>query len=1334
MLIRLLRALLLVATLAAAANSSTVSHPGFDFSSIGGEILVLGSFDGLSFYNSANASAFLSAADSNSLSLYLRNISSDAVEKVASLLGGSVLGLLQLSDDTVLVLGSFTLVNGDDAQSPVILNITLGDVSSIFDLLSKRADSSFSGSVLSTLVDDDLVYLGGDFEFDDSYGAAIYNITSKELSTLPFLGFGENASVNAIEKYAPDGLLGSIIFGGSFSSLGIPELLMHNASYITTVNNNTNSTNSSLISAEQVISLKHATFANVNGASGNDDSSVICPSTSGTWSLANSSGGQWTAELPSEMQGIAPTKVRLYVPEGASDGIKTFRIYTYPNNGIMNLTYVDPLTNELAYCDAYCPLQLQSTLGDAAETNIDDADAYEDDDSIYINSDGSFAMYYADSKARTLGYGSNYQEFAFVNTIGIDKIGLTTIEWYGDHGEFSGFELYTNSVTVYANETLNESNCGSESSDDSNLAELTSGTWESVTSLTDSITDTDYLVSVVDGSSSITLYPNISYSGYYSILLYTPGCSADGSCANRSIVNVTVSDGSDTVLASSSIYQNNLEEKFDYLFYGHLNGTSSGSDRNKVFIQFESAIDSSVTDPWMVADRVVANIVSLDSYDSTNSTNSTDSTNTTSYYLESLSLNGLFEYSIANFSSFLSSLVYEEVNGTVVIEKTNTFVGNSTINLLSNSLATSSVIDDIKFDSSSKQLMLLGEFSSNNITLLNGNLITLDLKSYNTSSNETIASLVSKRFVKRAEQTIFDATFNDSITAIESIEGGIIALGDFAITGGATIENLADENSTTSDAYNFAYYSNGQWYSFDNPYYNENFSRFTSIDLNGTEYFIFSSENEIYLVWDNTAKEWSSSNNKLDITASLTLSNDEQQIIGGSSFGVMDFYGNNLASFKNNDEFNTLPISISTGTVMTSFFLNSSFTVIGGRFTANSSIENVAILTSASSRPLSGDPSWDSDTFVTSLYIDTDDEFLFIGTNGSLGVDSFNTSGLAVYSLSNDSFYNVQPPGLSKNDGSSISVNALALNDEKSQLLVGGNFDSAGSLDCGSVCLYDISNTRWNNPLSGSTSLTGEVTDAKFLNSENVLLSGNLTINDTDVSFVVYDFSSGDFASTGDVFNSIKATGAVKKYMINDDSDGLLNKRMVALGSDFVTGYNGSAWARIDDDIVISDATQLTDIKLVQLSKDNSANSEELYFDKDMALLLTGLFNISEYGLVNTAIYDGTSWIPYIYSLEGSSMGIIDNLLFEDIYKSQSSSDIKSSSHHMTTGQVVGVSLACAIGSTALLGLLYIIPMLFLFRESKRKTEVNQRIYEDDMMDAVNPEDLFNEMEAQKVY
>lgn len=1324
--------LLLLSACTTVFGLSNLQHANIDFTLLGGSISLFGAFDGASFYNAANASAFLTPQAPNTVGLYVRNTTSSAISTAASF-DGQVYQTVPLTNDSVLVLGNFSHINGQPMLAPAIFNVTTETFTSIWPQNLKR-DALTQGEVLSALVDGSLVYLGGNFQFNNTNSVAVYNLSSNTMQSTPFLGFGSDSVVRSIAKYAGDSnsnSAGSIVFGGDFDTLGLPQLLMHNVTFNVTVDNNTNSTNTSLVSAEQLVSLKHATFTSTNGAAGNSDASLICPILATPWSTLDNNGGQWAVELPNAMKGLTPTKVRIYLPDDSSNGIKTFRIYTYPNNGIMNLTYVDPITNQIAFCDAWCPMLQSGDLRKVVDNNKANYSQMSKNNSVFVNAQGSLAMYYEPgSNARNLGYGSNYQEFALVNLLAIDKIGLTSLAWYGDKSEFAGFELYQNQIGVYANNTLNDPNCGSLSDANSNRAQINAGSWQLIQLLNNAVTTQDYLVSIVQDSTklSISLYPNISYAGTYSLLLYTPGCGLDGSCDKRGIINATVISANGSTVSTQQIYQNNLDDKFDFLYYGHLNASTS-SRQNQIRLDFISAVNQGVQQPWMVANKAVANIVLLDTYYVKNVTNSSSTSNTTDSFILTMSLNGLFEYSIANFSKFNPALVYTQSDNQTLIPKTNTFVGNSTINVLSGNLSTGSTVSQVLVNGNS--LTLLGSFLSGNISLSNNNLIALELAGYNTTLNETIVK--SSPVTKRDTQSILGFPFNNTITRIYPYGTGAMLLGAFGILKN-DIKNLAANNASTSTASNLAYFENGQLYSFGNAYQSIDYSNFLELSLGDIQYFVFSDNTGNYLTWDNTNKQWLTQNVVLNITTAISMNN--VQIVAGSSFVSMATDALAGAHFSNVTSIQGYYFNVTNGSIFTSYYVNSSFAVIGGNFHTNLSGSNVALVLNNTLTPINAGASWGNSSMVTSLFVSPEDGLLYVGSNGSVTIGSASITGLSVYNLRNKTVPLIQPPDLSTNNGSVIEVNALALYEENKQLLVGGHFDRAGSLDCGTVCIYDTVNTRWLNPQSGSTSvaLSGTVTDAKFISSNVALLSGKLMFNGSMTNFLTYNFASQSFASPPSEFASIDNGKTVTKFIINDNSNAQLKSRMIAMGSDFLVGFNGSEWSRIDSAINYLNTTILTDLKLVQLSTKTANNTSQAYFNSDKALMLSGTFTLHGYGLVNLAIYDGVSWLPFVFTLNSSKIGIVESISFQDIYRFQSSNDLINNSKHLSTGKVVGISLACALGSTAFLGLLYVIPLFFLMRESKKKEAMRKRISEDDMMNIVDPGDLLHEMDLQRNY
>ncbi|CAH2352831.1 bud site selection protein Rax2p [[Candida] railenensis] len=1365
----------LASSLIAVSSADDIDHPDFNFKSLGGELGLLGAFSAISSYKTANQSSFLSLANDNSntttsttkrkrdsssssssssSNLYLRDLTSNSVDSLAEV-NGDLKTLYNLNNGNVLVTGNFSQFTASSSSSsssnssiipPLIFNVTSGETTSIFN-----SSTLTNGSVTTVLVDDDLIYLGGDFSFNGTFGAAIYNITSAQLYTTPFEGFGSGSAVNTIVKILDSNsddssTSGSIVFGGDFDTLGLDDLLVHNVTSPKT--NNTNSTNTSLITAEQIISLQKGIFSSTDGDSSTPLNTLICPETSSGWSVEAGVGGEWLVELPNEMKGLVPTKVRLYVPESGDNSVKLFRIYSYPNNGIMNLSYIDPESNVLTYCDAWCPLSKFSDLSKYTESNIDNADSLSYDDTTYIDtSDGAYSTYYDSStKTKSLGYSSNYQEFAFKDELSIDKVGLTILEWYGDQGTIQGFELYSNSIIVYGDNGLNSPNCDSID-DTSNYSQLSGGNWKSVlnytTASSSSFDDINYLVTTVDTGSdtdlSVTFYPNISYSGDYQLLITTPGCILDDSCDLRSIVNVTVYDVDDQVLSSQLIYQNNDYDKFDYLYYGHMNGSATSDGQNKIVVKYDEPVISGTDNPWFVIDKVTADIVSLDTYYSSNTTNSTKSSRSSN--VSTISINGLFEYSLANFSNFDASLVKNA---------TNTFVGNSSINYLSGKLASGSNITNIIRNGST--LVLSGDFSVNDTanSNLTSNMITLDISGYSNDLNETeISTTLRKRADGSTSSTAFGAEFDSTVNTIMEFNGGFIFIGDFtayAIAGGA-IPQLAPGSSNTSSMNNFALYNATSWYSYGNDKIDSNFNSMVNVTVDDIQYLIFRSDDNSSAVFDNTNGKWISesddSYNLYDISASLNI-NSKQQILGSSSsFNVMDLYSVDQATVNSdsNDSFVSFNFTISDSKasgsyILDSLFINSSLSVLSGSFNTSDGIENVLLLNANdnSTTSLEGTVDW-NDATVQALYGGSDISYLVLGVNGSISIDGESQSaGVVFYDLDNKNFSSdLKPAELNTSTSTSLDINILAIHDSDSKLLVGGNFATAGSLDCPGLCIYDIINKRWIQPTSNNSISDGSiVTDLKFYTSDSVLIAGNITFAGSSQTFVTYNFESQTFSSAPSSVNSNISQG-IEKFILVDDSS-KVSGRMLAFGKDFVSAYDGSSWNNIDDSITYSASTKFSDMKLLTLESSNSANNET-FFDEDQILMLAGSFELSEYGLVNAALYNGTAWIPYAFTTSNDNsgnLGVINSILVKDNFGFTSSSSLGSSSRFMSKGKVVGISLACAIGSTIFLSLLYLIPYFALFRKSKDDSVASQRIHESDMMGAVNPEDLIHEIDIQK--
>lgn len=179
---------------------------------------------------------------------------------------------------------------------------------------------------------------------------------------------------------------GTIIFGGLFDGLG--NVTAPTSSYLQTIN-----LQSAVITTEQT-----------TGRDGfNDPRSIICNSgqdgAGSTWLVEDGQLGSWTADFRFFFR---PNKIRLRNTHFEGRGIAEFRFTAFPIGGIMNLTYVDPADNTKKFCDARCPLSNDPKV--------------------------------------------EFQDFEFVNVIGMNSFRVDISRFYGDGAGLAGIELFEDGI------------------------------------------------------------------------------------------------------------------------------------------------------------------------------------------------------------------------------------------------------------------------------------------------------------------------------------------------------------------------------------------------------------------------------------------------------------------------------------------------------------------------------------------------------------------------------------------------------------------------------------------------------------------------------------------------------------------------------------------------------------------------------------------------------------------------------------------------------------------------------------------------------------------------
>lgn len=380
--IQLWLALLQFVPLTLAVDFSPVTPPSLDLSQLG-QVALTGDFDAISLYTykEENENGF-STNGSQSLLSQLPNgdfATSASTDAYIKSLCPFIMNDGKLAG--IIVGGNFTSFGNIEAHGIALFDPSTSKITPLPGL---------TGQVSAVFCDQDTntVYVGGDFKGANSTNAIAW-VGMDGWTNLPFEGF--NGPVTSIAKLKN----GNVVFGGSFSGLG------------NTTSPNKNDT--------QVINLSTAIVTSGSSALDKpgfrDPKNAICKTKSqggpgNTWLIKDGTPGFWRADMNF---GYEPSMLRIRNTHQDGRGTQTFRLTAIPLMGIMNLTYIDPVTKQEKVCDARCPLSHDPSI--------------------------------------------EYQDFHFVNTVGMNGFQIDVSEWYGSGGGFDGIELYSSGTSSFHRST-----------------------------------------------------------------------------------------------------------------------------------------------------------------------------------------------------------------------------------------------------------------------------------------------------------------------------------------------------------------------------------------------------------------------------------------------------------------------------------------------------------------------------------------------------------------------------------------------------------------------------------------------------------------------------------------------------------------------------------------------------------------------------------------------------------------------------------------------------------------------------------------------------------------
>ncbi|CZR50541.1 related to Pst1p [Phialocephala subalpina] len=973
---------------------------------------------------------------------------------------------------------------------------------------------------------------------------------------------GFNGPVTSITKASN----GHIIFGGSFTGLG-------------------NATGPSLPD-QQIINISSANITSGSSSTTtgfSDPTNIVCKTdgidgAGNTWLLADNTPGFWKAKF---QFGFQPTKLRLWNTHQDGRGTQTWRYTAMPINGIMNFTYIDPATGQNASCSSECPLSSNSSI--------------------------------------------KFQDFHFVNVIGMNAFQIDISAWYGSGGGLDGIELFENDIFAYAIPSFNEPTCAG-------IAEASNATATGPWVISPSHSSvSEYLTASLTGDStaaSVTFLPDIKQSGNYSVNIYTPGCIQDNSCANRGQVNITgvMSTGTSNAGFTTQIFQTNNFDKYDQIYFGYI---EAGSSSFRPSVTLSPVAGQNLQNLTIVAQRVGFTLIS-----------------------SSGGLNNIFEYDpsqatintadFANSTFDLAGMSLPTGSGvnTLQTSGSTTFVGGN---------FTTSTFNNIFSVTSSGTTALTGSGLNGQVMtmFLNGTLLYIGGKFSNTSTGGNIGlNNVASYDTSKNTWTALGAGVNGLVTSIVPLSMNIttnVPETVITLTGDFT-EILASGSNSSVAVAGFA-------------------------------------------VWVPSKNNWLQNLNTgaMGITGQLTVAVD---LPGGGSLFAGSLSTSQLSTSGAvalaSGALSTLPVHIQptqqqssttltkrattsqnvTGVATGLFYDNGgrNVTVLGGHFTATgtngSAINNLLFINGSNSDTITGvGPSLSNDSTILALAVQADT--LYVGGSLTGTVNGNSVSGLIAFDLITSSF-GTQPPSLSGGN-----VNAISTRPNTNDVYVGGSFSSAGSLSCPAVCVYATGVAQWDRP---GTTLEGTASAMLWTSTSALLVGGSLTVNGNYTSLATYDAKTQTWTAATAASGIPGPVTAITAA--NNDNSQFWVAGTAINGSAFLMKFDGTTFQTPPS--TFGSSSSIRGLQVLSLTKDHG-NTDLV--PSGQTLMITGALNVPGFGNASSVLFNGTTFQPFALTTTASNTGGSLSQMFV-----QKQNFFSSSGGKLAKGFIVLIGLAIALG------------------------------------------------------
>ncbi|KAF1912618.1 cortical protein marker for cell polarity-domain-containing protein [Ampelomyces quisqualis] len=839
------------------------------------------------------------------------------------------------------------------------------------------------------------------------------------------------------------------------------------------------------------------------------------------------------------------------------------------------------------------------------------------------------------------------QDFTFVNGIGMNSFKVEILDWYGSGAGLNGIQLFQDAIYSYAIDDFNEpKNCGPSSLRSQATA---TGNWQ-VTPSHNSYSK--YLTTVLQGDpidpqfASVSFSPDIKQSGNYSVTIYTPGCQGDGTCGSRGRVNVT-SNMAEGDTEETLLWQTNNFDKYDEVYNGYIDAT--GSSRPTVVLR--PASGQGPTPLTVVAQRVRFTLLKATSGN----------------------INGVYEYKPGQ------RLDESNTSGSVIN------AAGASLEPRGKALVTSVI-------SNGQNLYVAGNFSTNDgrnnifvvhqnadhssalpnrglnrqVMTMYGNDSTLYVGGNFTNTGEGNAQgLNGVAALVRNEWRSLGAGVNGVVLYLVPFSLNITANQPeqvLAVSGFFDRVNAFDNNPATN-VQDFAVWvpSRSNWL-HNLEFYSLAMSGrlMTFADIPGGDRWFGGSVSSGALLASGTA-ELQGDGNDLSLGAFPIDIQSQQAVLPSRKRAILE--GQNM---------NTT--GVRTGTFYKENGNNK--TILAGHFatkgTDDQSITNLVIIDGADSDKVTGfGEQLDANSTFTALAVANN--ILFAGGMVTGRLDNIRVAGLVTYDLASGSFTSVQPPPL---QGRNVTVNAISPRPNSQDIYVAGQFQSAGSLGCAAVCVWNTERNQWTRP---GNDLSGVVSSLTWIGDSSLYIAGNLTSGNNVTTILSFDASNNQFTT---VPGANDLPGPVNALTIATGSgDELWAAGQGSDGTAYLQRYNSEQkWQPVNSALF----GQGTDIRGIQVLSLSENHGESDLIDQRQDLLLMGHITIPSFGTVSAALFNGTNLIPFLLATKGADGQTTDGSL-SSVFVENPNSFFMQTESHLALWAIVLIGLAIALVLTFLL-------------------------------------------------